>query len=131
MQYQYNWVLEGTSYPTGAGGVQITSFYLPDTSIGLPYFRIGADSLSKEFPQSSSVRVNDYLKGLKERERENLMISINSFVTARLEKIVKLAAASPLSPELAEKLSAEERYLYDIVHNSTDSFKRKVIKRFD
>jgi len=77
------------------------------------------------------VRVNDYLKGLKERERENLMISINSFVTARLEKIVKLAAASPLSPELAEKLSAEERYLYDIVHNSTDSFKGKVIKRFD
>lgn len=77
------------------------------------------------------VRVNDYLKSLKERERENLMISINSFVTARLEKIVKLAAASPLSPEMSEKLSAEEKYLYDLVHNSTDTFKRKVIKRFD
>jgi len=61
MQYQYNWVVEGTSYPTGAGGVQITSFYLPDTSIGLPYFRIGADNLSKEFPQSSTISVNDYL----------------------------------------------------------------------
>jgi len=61
MQYQYNRVLEGTSYPTGAGGVQITSFYLPDTSIGLPYFRIGADNLSKEFPPSSTISVNDYL----------------------------------------------------------------------
>ncbi len=61
MQYQYNWVVEGTSYPTGAGGVQITSFYLPDTSIGLPFFRIGADNLSKEFPQSSTISVNDYL----------------------------------------------------------------------
>src|SRR6266487_6086325 len=61
MQYQYNWVVEGTSYPTGAGGVQITSFYLPDTSIGLPYFRIGTDNLSKEFPQSATVSVNDYL----------------------------------------------------------------------
>jgi len=61
MQYQYNWVLEGTSYPTGAGGVQITSFYLPDTSIGLPYLRIGVDNLSKEFPQSSTISANDYL----------------------------------------------------------------------
>ena len=61
MQYQYNWVVEGTSYPTGAGGVQITSFYLPDTSIGLPYFRIGADNLSKEFPQPATVSVNEYL----------------------------------------------------------------------
>jgi DNA replication factor GINS len=77
------------------------------------------------------VRVNDYLRGLRERDRENLMISINSFVTSRLEKIVKLAAASPLSPELGEKLSAEERYLYNIVHEYTDSFKKKVIKRFD
>ena len=61
MQYQYNWAVEGTSYPTGTGGVQITSFYLPDTSIGLPYFRIGADNLSKEFPLSSTISVNDYL----------------------------------------------------------------------
>jgi hypothetical protein len=61
MQYQYNWVLEGTSYPSGTGGVQITSFYLPDTSIGLPYFRIGTDNLSKEFPQLSRISVNDYL----------------------------------------------------------------------
>lgn len=61
MQYQYNWVIEGTSYPTGTGGVQISSFYLPDTSLGLPYFRIGADNLSKEFPRLSTVSVNDYL----------------------------------------------------------------------
>src|SRR6266487_6547116 len=61
MQYQYNWVVEGTSHPSGAAGVQITSFYLPDTSIGLPYFRIGEDNLSKEFPQPATVSVNEYL----------------------------------------------------------------------
>ena len=38
------------------------------------------------------IRVNDYLEGLKERERENLIVSLNSFVASRLEKIVKLAA---------------------------------------
>ena len=61
MQYQYNWIVEGNSYPTGAGGIQITSFYLPDVSNGLPYFRIGVDNLSKEFPQSRIVSINEYL----------------------------------------------------------------------
>ena len=68
---------------------------------------------------------------MKERDRENLMISVNSFVATRLEKIVKIAAASPLSAEMEEKLSAEERCLYNLVHDSTDLFKRQVLKRFD
>src|SRR5918999_2751343 len=51
------------------------------------------------------IRINDYFKSLKDREKENMLVSLNSFVTARLEKIVKLAAASPISAELEEKLS--------------------------
>jgi DNA replication factor GINS len=77
------------------------------------------------------VRIHDYLGSLKERDRENLMISVNSFVAARLEKIVKIAAASPLSAEMEEKLSAEERCLYNLVHDSTDLFKQQVLKKFD
>jgi DNA replication factor GINS len=42
------------------------------------------------------IRVNDYLEELRERERENVIVSLNSFIASRLEKIVKLAAASPL-----------------------------------
>ena len=76
------------------------------------------------------IRVNDYLEGLKERERENLIVSMNSFIASRLEKIVKLAAASPLSPELKEKLSAEEAELYILVHNSSSAFKQRVLKKF-
>jgi hypothetical protein len=60
-EYLINYIEAVFGVYTGAGGVQITSFYLPDTSIGLPYFRIGADNLSKEFPQSSTVSVNDYV----------------------------------------------------------------------
>ncbi|HYY40698.1 MAG TPA: hypothetical protein VE692_05570, partial [Nitrososphaera sp.] len=41
------------------------------------------------------VRVNEYLEGLRDRERENMIVSLNTFVASRLEKIVKLAAASP------------------------------------
>jgi DNA replication factor GINS len=75
------------------------------------------------------IRVNDYLVGLKERERENLIVSLNSFVASRLEKIVKLAAASPLLPELEAKLSAEEKELYLLIHNSSSEFKQRVLKK--
>jgi DNA replication factor GINS len=76
------------------------------------------------------VRVNDYLEGLKDRERENLIVSLNTFVASRLEKIVKLAAASPLSPELEQKLSAEEKELYVLIHNAASKFKKGVLKKF-
>jgi DNA replication factor GINS len=76
------------------------------------------------------VRVNDYLEGLKERERENLIISLNTFVASRLEKIVKLAAASSLSPELEGKLSAEEKELYILIHKISTKFKKGVLKKF-
>ena len=76
------------------------------------------------------VRVNDYLDGLKERERENLLVSLNTFVASRLEKIVKLAAASQLSPELEAKLAAEEKELYQLIHNSSTKFRKGVLKKF-
>jgi DNA replication factor GINS len=76
------------------------------------------------------VRANDHLEGLKDRERENLLISLNTFVASRLEKIVKLAAASPLSPELEAKLSAEEKELYNLINNASAKFKKGVLKKF-
>ena len=77
------------------------------------------------------VRVNDHLEGLKDRERENMIVSLNTFVGSRLEKIVKLAAASPLSPELEAKLSAEERDLYNLINNASTKFKKGVLRKFD
>jgi len=76
------------------------------------------------------VRVNDYLEGLKERERENLIVSLNTFIASRLEKIVKLAAASSLSSELEGKLSAEEKELYIQVNKVSTKFKKGVLKKF-
>lgn len=77
------------------------------------------------------IRVNDYIQRLKENEKEPLLVSLNSFVASRIEKIVKLAAASPLSIELEKKLSAEEKELYNFVHNLSSSFKKIAVKRID
>ena len=76
------------------------------------------------------VRVNDHLDTLRERERENLAVSLNTFVASRLEKIVKLAAASPLSAELEGRLAAEEKELYRTIHGASMKFKRGVLKKF-
>lgn len=75
------------------------------------------------------IRVNDFLESLSEKERETLMVSLNSFVMSRLGKIVKLAAASSLSAETESKLSAEERQLYDFVHTSSVAFKESVLHK--
>jgi DNA replication factor GINS len=77
------------------------------------------------------IRANDYLASLNEREREGIVIALHSFVVSRIEKIVKLAAASPLTPQIKEKLSVEERGLYDLIHESTSAFKEKVLRKFD
>jgi hypothetical protein len=61
IQYQYNWIVEGNDYPTGAGGIQIASFYLPDVNNGLPFFRIGVDNVTKEFQHLPAVSINEYL----------------------------------------------------------------------
>ena len=62
INYQYDWIIDGNSYPTGAGGVVITSFYLPDPNVtGLPFFRIGVDNLTNEFSGVPSVSIDQFL----------------------------------------------------------------------
>ena len=75
------------------------------------------------------IRVDDFLKSLNEKERETLMVSLNSFVISRLEKIVKLAAASSISAEMETKLSAEEKQLYNFINTSSLAFKGSVLRK--
>lgn len=61
LQYPYNWIIEADDFATGAGGIQIASFYLPDIENGLPFFRIGIDDIAKEFSNLQNVSINEYL----------------------------------------------------------------------
>ena len=73
-------------------------------------------------------RVNNYLCTIEDKDRESLIVSLNPFIASRLQKIVKLSASSPLVPELEEKLSLEEKLLYENFHNMTSNFKKLVLK---
>ncbi|HVP82446.1 MAG TPA: hypothetical protein VMS35_05340 [Nitrososphaeraceae archaeon] len=76
------------------------------------------------------IRANDFIKRLKDKEKESITVSLNSFVTSRIEKIVKLAAASALSLDLEKKLSAEEKELYNFIHKSSSEFKQRAVNRY-
>jgi DNA replication factor GINS len=76
------------------------------------------------------IRANDFIKRLKDKEKESIIVSLNSFVTSRIEKIVKLAAASALSLDLEKKLSAEEKELYNFIHKSSSEFKQRAVNRY-
>ena len=76
------------------------------------------------------IRANDFIKRLKDKEKESIIVSLNSFVTSRIEKIVKLAAASALSLDLEKKLSAEEKELYNFIHKSSSEFKKRAVNRY-
>ena len=75
------------------------------------------------------VRANDYIEGLTGRESESLIVSLNTFVASRIEKIVKIAAASPLTGEMEAKLAAEERELYVKVHQLSSAFRQGVLNK--
>ena len=75
------------------------------------------------------IRANDFINRLKDKEKESFLVSLNSFVTSRIEKIVKLAAASSLSIELEKKLSAEEKELYNFIHQSSSEFKQITVDK--
>ncbi|HKO40983.1 MAG TPA: hypothetical protein VJU85_06940 [Nitrososphaeraceae archaeon] len=77
------------------------------------------------------IRTNDFIKRLKDKEKESIVVSLNSFVTSRIGKIVKLAAASALSVDLEKKLSAEEKELYNFIHNSSSEFKQRAVNKHE
>ena len=73
-------------------------------------------------------KVNNYLHNIEEKDREPLIVALNPFIASRLQKIVKLSASSPLVPELEEKLSVEEKFLYENFYYMTSKFKKLVLK---
>lgn len=73
-------------------------------------------------------KVNNYLHNIEDKDRESLIVALNPFIASRLQKIVKLSASSPLVPELEEKLSVEEKFLYENFYYMTSKFKKLVLK---
>jgi len=90
--------------------------------------RISSNHVLSTIDPDFYVRVNNYLRNIDEKERESLIVSLNPFIVSRMQKIVKLSSSSPLVPEIEEKLSLEEKILYETFYEKTFNFKKLVLK---
>jgi len=73
------------------------------------------------------IKLNDFIKNKTGMEREKLNISMHDLLLLRLGKIVHFARSAPLTPDLQEKLTYEEKTLYTLVHKASKDFKECVL----
>jgi len=74
------------------------------------------------------IKAREYCNILKEHDVHGMQLRSNlaHFVSHRISKIVELASIRPLNEKIAAKLSAEERELYNIIHEACKVFKNSV-----
>lgn len=92
-------------------------------------------ALMKENVQSdhelSTLDPEFYQNILKAQPDEKAQSLLNTLVRKRQGKIVLLANVLKLTPELEQKLTIEERELFSAIHNSFESFRKKVMGDFN
>jgi DNA replication factor GINS len=86
----------------------------------------GADQLSTLKPDFY-VRMNAYIKSKQGAEREKLNISMQDLVILRLGKIIHLARSAPMNPDLEQKLTYEEKTLFQLIHKASKDFRECVL----
>jgi len=73
------------------------------------------------------IKLNDFIRNKTGVERDKLNVSFQDLVILRLGKIIHLARSSPLTADLEQKLTHEEKSLYNLVHQGTKGFKEYVL----
>jgi len=73
------------------------------------------------------IRLNDFIKNAPVTERDKLNISMHDIVLMRLGKIVHFARSGLLTPELEQKLTYEEKTLFQLIDKATKDFKQCVL----
>ena len=86
----------------------------------------GTDHLSA-LKSDFYVRLNTYIETKKGVEREKLNISMQDLVLLRLGKIIHLARSAPMNPDLEQKLTYEEKTLFQLIHKASSDFKECVL----
>jgi len=88
-------------------------------------------------PEYFYPKLRRYLSQLKEKastdatraiEYNNAMTLTNDVVTCRLKKIVGLSASPAQTEDVLQKLSKEERILYDTLHSTVSEWRFKILK---
>ncbi len=68
------------------------------------------------------IRVKAHMERIPQQKRDEMSSILNSLVRSRVAKIARLVISSKLSAANAEKLTIEERGLYEQMRNAHDEF---------
>ncbi len=87
----------------------------------------GSDQLTQLKPDFY-IKVNRFIDDAKENEKEKLIIYLHDLVDARLWKILNIVRSSNLSPEIEQKLTIEEKILFNGMYKELNRFKERVLR---
>jgi DNA replication factor GINS len=73
------------------------------------------------------IKLKTYMKGLPEKDYDRVESMLNKLLRTRQTKIIRLADASKLTAEIAQKLSVEEREFYNNLHDNSTKFSKTIL----
>ena len=86
----------------------------------------GEESLST-LDKHFYIGMNLYIKKLSNDDSNKVEGMLNELVRIRQGKIVRLADSSPLTSDLASKLTVEEEVYYNQIHDASLAFKKQIL----
>ncbi|RMF31166.1 MAG: DNA replication complex GINS family protein, partial [Candidatus Nitrosothermus koennekii] len=87
----------------------------------------GSDQLTQLKPDFY-IKVNKFIEDIKENEREKLIMYLHDLLDIRLWKILNIVKSASLTPELEQKLTIEEKILFNSMYKAINEFKDSVIR---
>ena len=76
-------------------------------------------------PDGFYAAITERMKSESERRQEMIRDALARFTRIRIRKIIQYASATPLSDKTGQKLTEEERDLYNTINEATGTFAGK------
>ncbi len=74
------------------------------------------------------IKINKFIQESKENDKEKLTIYLHDLIDIRLWKILNMARTTNLTPEFEQKLTIEEKILFNTMYKAINEFKNMVLR---
>lgn len=87
----------------------------------------GSDQLTQLKPDFY-IKVKRFIDNVKESEKAKLVIYLHDLIDVRLWKILNIVRSTSLTPEIEQKLTIEEKILFNGMYKEISKFKEGVLR---
>ncbi len=74
------------------------------------------------------IKINKFIQESKGNDKEKLTIYLHDLIDIRLWKILNIARTTNLTPEFEQKLTIEEKILFNTMYKAINEFKSMVLR---